>query len=51
MSPNNAIPTDGQIIGWIVMLILGVVVLGIILAAGKSAGYVDTPDRSGRYIR
>lgn len=46
----NDIPTNADVIGWIVMLIVGLVVLGIILAAGKSAGYVDDPDREGRYI-
>lgn len=47
----NDIPTNAELVGWIVMLIVGLVVLGIILAAGKSAGYVDEPDRAGRYIR
>jgi hypothetical protein len=47
----NDIPTNAELFGWIVMLIVGLVVLGIILAAGKSAGYVDDQDRSRRYIR
>ena len=39
----NDIPTNGEVIGWIVMLVVGLVVFGIILAAGKSAkkDYID----------
>ena len=39
----NDIPTYGDVIGWIVMLVVGLAVLGIILAAGKSAekDYID----------